>query len=130
MSLDTVLYTRLTTFAGLTALIENRVYARNELPQGAVLPAVSFMRAGVERVSAMGVDTGLARARIQVDAWASTYDGVRAVAEQLRLALQRWRNATGTVVQDTYVLTELDLYETETRLHRVMFDFDVVYVEG
>lgn len=130
MSLDTVLYTRLTTFAGLTALISDRVYARNELPQGVALPAVSFMRAGVERVSAMGVDTGLARARVQVDAWASTYDGVRAVAEQLRLALQRWRNVTGTVVQDTYVLTELDLYEPETRLHRVMFDFDVVYVEG
>ena len=78
----------------------------------------------------MGSDTGLARARIQVDGWAKSYDEVRAVAEQVRLALQRWSNSVGTVVQDIYILNELDLYETETRLHRVMFDFDVVYVEG
>jgi hypothetical protein len=130
MSLETVLYTRLTTFSGLAALVGLRVYARNAMPQGGMLPAVSFYRVSVERVSAMGVDTGLARARVQVDTWDTTVDGARAVAEQVRLALQRWRNNTGTVVQDVYVLNELDLYEEETRLHRVMYDFDVVFVEG
>lgn len=129
MSVETVLKTRLDGYAGLSALIATRVYP-NVLPQNVTLPAISYRRVTAERISAMGSDSGVVRARFQFDVWAVSYADARAVTEQLRGALQRWRNASGTVIQDTFFLNEIDLYEDETRVHHVAVDFEINYEES
>jgi len=129
MSVESVLFTRLSTFPGLTALVGQRIYP-NQGPDKPTLPYVTYRRVSSERPSAMGVDVGIVRARFQFDAWADTFDGASAVREQIRAALQRWRSATGTVVQDTYFLTDMDLYEEDTRLHHLVADFEINYVEA
>jgi hypothetical protein len=128
MTVETELFTRLTTYPGLNALVGTRVYP-NKLPQDPTLPALSYRRVSAVRPSAMGSDIGLARARFQVDVWAATYASARAVAEQLRQALQRWRTTTGTIVQDSFVLNETDLYEDTTEIHHVAMDFEINYEE-
>ncbi len=128
MSIETVLFTRLTTHAGLSVLIGARVYP-GAMPQKVTYPAVSYSRVAASRVSAMGADTGLVRARFQFDAWCEKYSDVRAVAVQLRAALQRWSTTTGTVIQDIYFVSEVDLYEDETRVHHAALDFEVIYQE-
>lgn len=129
MSVETVLFSRLSEHTGLNALVSTRVYP-NLIPQNATMPVVSYHRISTHRESAMGVDTGVARARFQLDAFAATYSAVRAVAEQIRAALQRWTNASGTVVQDSFILGEQEFYEDETKRFRVSQDFEIIYVEA
>ena len=133
MSIETEIFTRLTTFAGLSALIATRAYP-NVMPQGVTYPAVTYRRVSATRFPAMGADTGLVRARFQVDSWAVDYAGVRVVAEEVRKALQRWTNPTGTVVQDTFVVNEIDLFEPsvdtdDAGLQHVATDFEIFYEE-
>lgn len=129
MSLETVIYTRSQAHAGLSALISTRLYF-HELPQNATLPAVMYARVHSERPSCMGDDAGLARVRMQFDAYASTAKAARGVIEQLRDCFQRWSNTSGTVVQDTYVLSEADLGpDPDTREYHSTIDFEFVHQE-
>ena len=132
MSVEATLFTRLTTHAGLSALISTRVHP-NKLPQGVALPAVSYRRVSAARVSAMGADTGLVRARFQFDAWAAGYQALLDVKEQLRLALERFSTTTGTVIQDIFFLNETDMFEAakerEAEIHHGALDFEIIYEE-
>ena len=136
MTIEAVIKTRLSGFAGLSALVSDRIYPVT-LPQNVEMPAVSYRRVSAERVSAMGVDTGLVRARFQFDCWSGehkngdsgTFDEARAVAKQVRLALQRWRNTSGTVVQDTFMVGDQDLHESDTETYHAALDFQIVYEE-
>lgn len=124
---ESTLYSRLTTFAGLVALVVKRVYPLI-IPQGAAYPAVTYQRISTEpREVAMGGDPGIARARIQVTAWANTFDDAKDVGNQVRLALERW-NPTG--VFDTYIIAENDLYDEEAYKFGVAIDAQVVHTEA
>ncbi len=138
MAIEEAVYSRLSTFAGLTALVgappNDRIY-RVRLPQDVTLPAVRFAKVAVERIGAMGADPGLARARYQFSCWANDPDQARDVAEQIRAALQRWRGTeAGVVIQDSFFETEVDLFEPDvgdpTRgiFHRAI-DFEIVHEE-
>ena len=136
MTVEAEIYTRLKDFAGLSALVSDRIYPVT-MPQNVEMPAVSYRRVSAERISAMGVDTGLVRARFQVDCWSGehddgtvgTFDEARAVAKQVRLALQRWRNTSGTVVQDTFMIGDQDLHEHDTETYHAALDFEIFYEE-
>ena len=131
MSIDSEIYDRLTGFAGLSALISNRV-GPLELRQDETLPAVAYWRVSSIRETAMGSDPGIVRARYQFDVY-DTGSGARLsainIGEQIRLALQRWRTTTGTIVQDTFFMNDSWGYN-ETREDQIlMLDFEVIYVE-
>ena len=136
MTVEAEIFTRLKDFAGLSALVSDRIYPVT-MPQEVEMPAVSYRRVSAERISAMGVDTGLVRARFQVDCWSGehsdgtvgTFDEAKAVAKQVRLALQRWRNTSGTVVQDTFMKGEQDLHEHDTKTYHAALDFEIIYEE-
>lgn len=128
MSVETVLFDRLTTHSGLTALIEERCYSL-VLPQNATLPALSYFRVSTMRHSAMGADTGLASARFQVSVWADSFSSARAVATQVRSALQRWSTTSGTVIQDIFYLNETDLHDPQVNGYHTACDFQVHYEE-
>ena len=128
MPIEGTLYTRLTTHAGLSALIVDRVFP-NHLPQDVTYPAISYRRVTAPRVSNYGSDAGIVRARFQIDVWASSYDSASAVREQVRLALQRWSNTAGTVVQDTFFLDDQELYEDDIDVHHFPLDFEIIYEE-
>ena len=137
MTIEAEIYTRLSGFAGLSALVSTRIYPRGEMPQNVEMPALSYQRISAERPSAMGVDTGLVRARFQFDCWSGvhrddtegTFDESRAVFEQVRLALQRWRTTSGTIVQDTFIVGDQDLYETESKTFHAVLDAEIIYEE-
>lgn len=127
--LETVLQTRLTGYAGLAALVGTRVYPI-KLPQTPTMPAVSYQRIDGPRESGIASEHGMAHPRIQVDSWASTYGGAKAVAEQVRTALERWSDATTTpVVLDSFIEGDTDLYESEVELYRVSMDFVIWHRE-
>jgi hypothetical protein len=124
--MEALLYTRLSTFTGLTALVSTRIYPL-VCPQGVVYPAVVFQRISTEpRESCMVEDAGIVRARVQVTAWGETYAAVMAIIDQVRQALQRW-STTG--IQGTYIIGEYDLYDEEALKYGAAIDAQVVYEE-
>jgi len=127
--LETVLQTRLTTFAGLTPLVGTRVYPL-KLPQTPTMPSVTYQRIDGPRESGIAGEHGMAHPRIQVDSWASTYGGAKAVAEQVRAALQRWSDATTTpAILDSFIAGDVDIYESDVELNRVSMDFIIWHRE-
>lgn len=71
----------------------------------------------------MGSDIGIVSARFQIDVIALSYAGMRAVMEQARLALQRYRDAASDPeVLETFIQNEQELYEDETDLHHGVLD--------
>ncbi len=99
------------------------------MPQNAILPALSYFRVSTVRHSAMGADCGVVSARFQVDVWADSSSSARAVAAQVRSALQRWSTTSGTVVQDIFYLNETNLYDPQVKIHPTACDFEVHYEE-
>lgn len=123
------LYTRMTNYSGLYALVGDRIYP-NVRAQDATLPCLSYLRVSdIDRFSCMGSDPGLVKALYQVDVWASTYDEANAVAKQVRLAFQRWRNSSGVNVQDTFIRTIRDLSEEDRKEYHIAIEIELNYNE-
>lgn len=129
---EEAVYARLTAHAGTAALVGARVYPL-KLPQTPTLPAVTYQRISATRESAMGSDTGITRARFQVTSHAASYSGVKALAEQVRQALQRYSGTSATVtVHDCFLENEIDLFDQDDALaghYPVAQDFIVIYGE-
>lgn len=121
---EEALYARLTTYAGLTALISTRVYDAQTVPQNPALPFVAYRRVSTRRHSAMGADSGLVVARFQVDAFDDDYTDVKAVADQVRLALQRWSGTVASVeILDSFIEDQRDhAFELDTLARGVSTD--------
>lgn len=129
MSFETTIFSRLSGFAGLSSLVSSRIYP-NTLPQNPTLPALTFRRVSTVPFSAMSNDTGVTRCRLQVDVWARKYSDLDAVGDQVRQALQRWRNTgAGTEVLSSFYLNAVDLYEPENEIHHRAMDFEIDYRE-
>lgn len=129
---EPVVYARLSTFAGLTALVSTRIYP-GVAPQNAALPMVTYRRISAQRPWGFGADAGLVVARMQFDVFAESYAASRAVAEQIRAALQRWSNEAATpAVLDTVIENETDLYEPDPvpPLHHAVTDIMITYREA
>lgn len=97
------IFARLSGFAGLTALVPAARITPAERTQDAAVPAISYMVVSDVPDYAMQNQTGLVRARVQVDAFDDSYSGVWAVAEQIRLALSNCHGTYGGVVIDHVV---------------------------
>lgn len=126
----------MSTFAGLTALIGTRIYPV-VASQNVTLPFVTFQRISAVRTPGMGADIGIVRTRFQIDVIAGAVEGgppayplMRAVMTQVRLAIQRYRDAASNPeVLDCFIENEQDLYEDETDLHHGVLDVIVHHRE-
>lgn len=128
--LEAALFTRLTTHAGLAAIIGTRAYPVL-LPQNPTLPAVVYQRISTRRPHAGGVDTGVAIPRFQVTGWATTALGAKDLKEQMRAALQRWRGTVaGILVMDTFLEGELDRYDDDAKLFGEQLDVFIPHREA
>lgn len=115
-------YAVLDAHAGLQALVGERIYAIL-MPQDPTLPAVTFQRVSAERQALMadGGGSGVERARIRVQAWATTLASAQAIAEQARLAMK----TAGTF--EAVHLVENDDFQSDPLLYQVTTDYAVWY---
>ncbi len=126
MSLESEIYSRLSSTGALTAIVSNRIYP-SVIPQNALYPAVAYQRISSQRESVMGTDTGDLMARVQFSLHGASFTGhiVPGVAA-LRAALQRY---SGGSIQDCYIDGEIHDYDDELGLHRAVVDFLIWYKE-
>ena len=101
------------------------------LPQSPTLPAITYEQSGGERLSGLTADTGLAIGEYTITAWGATHASARAVAEQVRLALQRYQNdAADPPVLDGILQEEQSGLERDTRNWRTQQWWDIWYREA
>lgn len=132
--IQTQIYTRLSTYAPLTALLASLTGGKlaiypTQKPLDAKLPAVTFMQVSAERFPAMGVTGGNVKARYQFSSWAMDYDTSRNVNEEVRNALQRFSETGALTIETIFIDTEQDLFENDTQQYHVALDARIAYIE-
>ena len=111
MTIEASIYTRLSTFAGLTALVGTRIY-EDEAPMLCDSPVITYQLISAPREGyTMGTDGGMPRSRWEITSWAKTVDGglhgrdiAKAVIAQVILAMERWQDISAGV-QDVEIVT-------------------------
>lgn len=132
MRIGEALYSKLSGTAGVTAIVGLRIYPM-VLPALCEYPAVSFQKISDVPHHLMGSDSSLRSPRYQVDCWAETFSGVRALAEAVRAALQdatgTWGGAGGVVVQRAFLDMEIEFAENpgDATVYRVSQDYIIWY---
>lgn len=109
MKAETVIKTRLGAFAGVTALVSDRVYP-GALPQDAVLPAIVFKRISSRDLKGAHSNPGISYVTLQVicvGAKEAPQDDVLALAEQVRQALDRYGNVYNGLVVGGVLLFDI-----------------------
>ena len=115
MDIEAALYTYLSTYAGLVALISTRIYPGGITQEAANLAAVSYSLIDSIPVHLGGADAAIYRPRFQFSCWGTSYANARAVAAQVKLALQDYTGVIGGVggvtIQRIFYEDSNDLYE-------------------
>ena len=123
-------YARMIAVAGLTTLVPAARIFHEVIDQGAAYPQIAYNRVSTVRHPAMGANSGVATARIQVNSYADTGLEALDVAVQVRAALSRWGGtAGGVVIQHIFDEAEQSDYDADIGKHRVITDFMVWYEE-
>ena len=127
--IEQAIYSRLSGFAGLTALVGDRI-SHEVTPQDDGYPQVVFNRVSTRRYPAMGSNAGVATSRVQVNIYGATALSAQETAVQVRAALSRWRGTAGGVtVQAIFDEAESTDYDADIQKHRVILDFMASFEE-
>lgn len=119
MSIEALVYTRLTTYSGITAIASTRTYPMR-LPQTPTYPAITYQK--ISNSEQKGTST-LKDSRWQINCWASTYSGAKALAAQVKTAFEEWHDLDQTPgVLMARMVGELDDEDDETKTYRVILD--------
>lgn len=125
MTLGEYLRLVLTQAPGVSALVRDRVFSEI-LPQRPTMPAVTFTLVSGDRDIAIDGWHGASAQRVQVDAWASSRAGAAELgAAVLGILAGHSGAAGGFEVMGVMLVLERWDYEPETKLWRVMQDFEV-----
>lgn len=92
--IEQALYSYLSNYAGLTALVSTRIYP-DVCPQEPTLPYVVFQKIHDQPGYVMGGETGISDAVFQFDAVSTSSLEAKNVAEQLRQALSGFSGVMG-----------------------------------
>lgn len=128
MSIETALYTQLSSHAGLSALVDNRIYPVLA-PQNVALPFVAYFKVSNQREYTHQGYAGLSKVRMQISCYGDDYSDVKAVAIQVTAAMEVWPAAV-TAVQAVFQDNETDIFEDGVMLYHIALDFFVWYASA
>jgi hypothetical protein len=130
-SLEQAVYEYLTGHAGFAGAVDDRLYPV-VLPQQAVMPAVVYQRISGTRDLRQDGASDLARARVQFGCTGNDYLELKnGAVKQLRLALHGLKQVDGgAALVAAEIVNEVDLYDDETKLHRILVDAMIWYREA
>lgn len=87
MSAESDLYTALSGWPGLAAVVGNRIYP-DAIPENQALPAVVYVRASTAPTRTIGGLLVCEDIRFSLTAWAKSREAAAAVADQISAALE------------------------------------------
>ena len=126
----------LETYAGLVALIGDRVYPMR-IPQGATLPCLTYQRISTPRIlthDTSGETGDLISPRFQFDVWTTTQKAGKAITDQVRAALNGKTGAIGTApnnitIRSALAESEVPEYIPDVKLYRGRSDYFIWHQE-
>jgi hypothetical protein len=99
---------RLVTTPAVTAIVGSRVYPVIA-PADADLPFVTWRRTSIQRQHSLSGPVGVPMVMLTVDLFATTYEGVRELADAARVSLDGWGGTfQNTVVSNVSLENESD----------------------
>lgn len=114
----------------ITSLVGTRVYPMT-LPQGAVFPAITYQRVGGAPEFSHDGGSDVARARMQLDCWSTTYGDAASLGLAVKQALSGYRGPMGATPDVAARITNaMDLDEPELSLRRRMLDVALWHKEA
>jgi hypothetical protein len=91
MTAENVLRAKLLATPAVVALVAERIYPAEGVPQGSPMPVIAHDRiSAADGVLDLDGDTAPDEVRVQLNCWATSYDAAMAVAAAVRTALQGW----------------------------------------
>jgi len=124
--IEQAIYTRITTFAGLSSLIGTRIYP-NQFPKGVSYPAIRYFTVDDPSVAQThdGGPEGLASPRYQFDIYDTTPNGAKLVRDQLKFCLEGYSGTVaGVIIQGVLKANGRSFpFEDEVGLFRESLDF-------
>ena len=116
----------------VATLVSARMYPL-KMPQDPTLPLLVYQRISGPREHDADGAAGVASPRIQIDAWAVTYGGAKALATAVRKRLDGYSGDMGSPAVEaifSHLLSDHDLYDDVTELWRVSMDFEIMHIEA
>lgn len=129
-SVEESIYTKLQATSAVTALVSTRVYPI-VAPQGAALPYITYQKIAGNTVNNLSGADATSNGLYQIDCWAASYSGVKALADSVRSAMNGWFNTGGTPrIDGSFLQNETDLPDMpgdggDEPTHRVSMDFSI-----
>lgn len=137
MELNDALYSYLSGYSGLTALVSNRIYP-DKLPDKCTLPAVTYQLVSEEETETFRQPTvDLLAAVYSITVWASTRAAANSVGKQLRKAFKNYSGVMGgaggvsvSAVRKVSRFTDVDMTrEGAVVAYKDVQDFEIWYSE-
>jgi hypothetical protein len=136
MTIESALYSHLSTKASITALVSTRIYPQ-VAPESATYPFITYTVLSESHDHSMGGATGLTNPTIQIDAWADTIANRVAVSEAIRNALDGFTGNMGTEnlsIRNCFLQNRANFNENTTEgktpTWRSSMDFSIWHVES
>jgi hypothetical protein len=129
MDISVALYSYLSNYAGLTALVSTRIYP-TIAPQGATIPCVVIQKISGNRNHTMQGDIPLTNQIHQISIYAESHASQVAIAAQIRVALNNYVGVmatNGVTVQGVMIVSEFEGYDTEAKEFFEKIDFEIFY---
>jgi hypothetical protein len=121
----------LTNDSEISAFVSERVYSMR-LPEKSTIPAISWHQvsgrdAAPTYDAAEDYSTWIS-ARIQFNCWGRSGDQAMNLGEAVIAALSGYDGSIGgDLIQSSFLVNELDIYEVPTKLYRRILDFQISY---
>lgn len=127
MTIDSIFFDRLKDSAGgLDDIVGTRIYAARGEQNGTLPYVVWTVIDKVPDGRAMGSDSAIRRARIQIDGFETTYSLARTLEDAIYARVNRWRSDGPPKVFDTYPLdTSGPVYDEVAEMYRVTVQIEL-----
>ena len=117
MTIETDLYSTLSTDAGVIAICSTRIYP-NLAPESATNPYIVYSVITGERLSTLPGVGDAKRKRVQINCHSETYAEAKSLAAAVESALEG----------DGYLELEYDIYDEFSQLHTAIIDWSFIAV--
>lgn len=120
MELEEAVATYLVNRPGIAGIVVDRVQPVGE---AIVVPCITYQRISGQRSLTQSGPSGWANPRLSMTCWSETYSGAKALAKQLRIALDGYKGLMGTVIiGKASVENDVDDRDDDSGWYRIIVD--------
>ena len=115
-------------WSGVSEYVGGRIFP-NIAPLNASLPYLTYFKVSGVRIHAMGNDPGLARPRIQVSTWSTSYDQAESLSLEVKNTLQDFSGTTGGItINRIFFENEYDSPEIDSYTNKIIYQIAQDYI--